>query len=420
MFVYESGGERGCSVQMKGRIAAALLLTAVLLLQSGCNFVPEEESGLTMPVNTPEEVTYTTQTVGRGDVVNKISGTCYVVSKRRYDLSFTDRGGYLADLNVSQGMDVEKGQTLASLDVDSLKVEIEKKKLAIEKLKVELEQAEDIEEEDNSYRIARLELQLESQNLGLENLKNQLRNANDNNEESVVLESLKTQINQQRLAIQQTMLELEEASQEKEEKRNYSSEYKQIDLQMAQLELNDLYDAFSKGVITSPISGRVIFVDDDIAVGDYINAQKVIITVADTSDLLFEYTGSNASSIKLGMEATLTLDGKKYAATVTQTPSSVPAEEYDTYRDTIQFRVEEMPENLTTGRRAEYEIILEEKSDVIVAPKNAITKYLGGYYASVMNEDGLRSERDVEVGIESATYYEIISGLEEGDILIIE
>ena len=405
---------------MKGRIPAALLLAAALLFQSGCNLIPEEEAELTMPVNTPEEVTYTTQTVGRGDVVNKISGTCYVVSRRRYDLAFTDRGGYLADLAVSQGMDVEKGQTLASLDVDSLKVEIEKKKLAIEKMEIELEQTLDIEEEDNSYRIAKLELQLESQNLGLENLKNQLRNANDNNEEDVVLESLKTQINQQRLAIQQTMLDLEEASQEKEEKRNYSNEYKQIDLKVARLELNDLYDAFSKAVITSPISGRVIFVDDNLAVGDYINAQKVFITVADTSDLLFEYTGSNAASIKMGMEATLTVDGKEYAATVIQTPSSVPAEEYEAYKDTVQFRIEEMPENLTTGRRANYEIILEEKENVIVAPKNAITKYLGGYYASVMNEDGLRSERDVEVGIESATHYEIVSGLEEGDVLIIE
>jgi len=401
-------------------MAAALLVTAALLLQSGCNLVPEEESGLTMPVNTPEEVSYTTQTVGRGDIVNKISGTCYVVSRRRYDLAFTDRGGYLAELGVSQGMDVEKGQTLASLDVDSLKVEIEKKKLAIEKLKVELEQAEDVEEEDNSYQIARLELQLESQNLGLENLKNQLRNATENHEEDVVLESLKTQINQQRLAIQQTMLQLEEASQEKEEKRNYASEYRQIDLQVAQLELNDLYDAFSKSIIASPISGRVIFVDEDIAVGDYINAQKVLITVADTSDLLFEYTGSNASKIKIGMEATLTVDGKEYTATVTQTPSSVPAEEYESYKDTVQFRIEEMPENLTTGRRADYEIVLEEKHDVVIVPKSAITKYLGGYYASVMNEDGLRSERDVEVGIESATHYEIVSGLEEGDVLIIE
>lgn len=399
---------------------AALLLAAAFLLQSGCNLIPEEEAELTMPVNTPDEVTYTTQTVGRGDVVNKISGTCYVVSRRRYDLAFTDRGGYLAELAVSQGMDVEKGQTLASLDVDSLKVEIEKKKLAIEKLKVELEQTVDIEEEDNSYRIARLELQLESQNLGLENLKNQLREANDNHEEEVVLESLKTQINQQRLAIQQTMLELEEISQEKEEKRNYSNEYKQIDLKVAQLELNDLYDAFSKAVITSPISGRVIFVDDNLAVGDYVNAQKIFITVADTSDLLFEYTGSNAANIKMGMEATLNVDGKDYTATVVQTPSSVPAEEYEAYKDTVQFRIEEMPENLTTGRRANYEIILEEKKDVVVAPKNAITKYLGGYYASVMNEDGLRSERDVEVGIESATHYEILSGLEEGDVLIIE
>jgi len=399
---------------------AALLLAAAVLLQSGCNLIPEEEAELTMPVNTPDEVTYTTQTVGRGDVVNKISGTCYVVSRRRYDLAFTDRGGYLAELAVSQGMDVEKGQTLASLDVDSLKVEIEKKKLAIEKLKVELEQTVDIEEEDNSYRIARLELQLESQNLGLENLKNQLREANDNHEEEVVLESLKTQINQQRLAIQQTMLELEEVSQEKEEKRNYSNEYKQIDLKVAQLELNDLYDAFSKAVITSPISGRVIFVDENLAVGDYVNAQKIFITVADTSDLLFEYTGSNAANIKMGMEATLNVDGKDYTATVVQTPSSVPAEEYEAYKDTVQFRIEEMPENLTTGRRANYEIILEEKKDVVVAPKNAITKYLGGYYASVMNEDGLRSERDVEVGIESATHYEILSGLEEGDVLIIE
>ena len=396
------------------------LLAAALMLQGGCSLMPEEEAELTMPVNAPEEITYATQTVERGDIVNKITGTCYVVASSQYDLSFEDRGGYLAQLEASQGMDVKKGDVLASLDLGSLETDIAKKKISIERLELELEQALDVEEEDNTYQIQKLELQLESQNLGLENLKNQLREAKENNEEDDVVESIQTQIDQQRLAIQQTMIDLEEVSEEKEEKRNYASEYKEMEIEIAQLELTELYDTYSKSVIESPISGRVIFVDDELAVGDYVNAKQSFITVADTTDLLFEYTGSQASNIKLGMEATLKVGGEELTATVVQTPSSVPTEEFETYRETVRFRTEEFPEDLMLGSRAEYEIILEEKEDVIVVPKTAITKYLGGYYASVMNEDGLRSERDVEVGVESSTHYEIVAGLEEGETLIIE
>ncbi|MBS1473775.1 MAG: efflux transporter periplasmic adaptor subunit, partial [Massilimaliae sp.] len=55
-----------------------------------------------------------------------------------------------------------------------------------------------------------------------------------------------------------------------------------------------------------------------------------------------------------------------------------------------------------------------------IVPKRAVIQYMGTFTARVLSEDNIRSERDIEVGIETATQYEVVSGLEEGDIVILE
>ena len=62
-------------------------------------------------------------------------------------------------------------------------------------------------------------------------------------------------------------------------------------------------------------------------------------------------------------------------------------------------------------------ILLEKKEDVIALPSKYLSKVSTRYYVRVL-VDGLPEERDVTVGINNGSLYEITSGLEVGEELV--
>lgn len=375
-------------------VRSILLVMAAILLLQGCSLMPEEEEVLAPPVLEPEAVEYTTQKVERGDIANTVNGSGTIASTKQYALSFPYRSGYIKEIYVKQGDTVESGQLLAELDTDSLDKDIEKKELEIEKLQIELD---GLKAESPSN-------ELERKRLKLDYLRDRLEAYPD--------EAL--DLNYQ---IQDLELEIEELEQAPED--NYLVESKEKDLEIAQIDLEDLQLTREKSRIVSPCAGQVVFLEE-IGVGDYIAAQKVLLTVADPSDLVLEYTGTSALKMKVGMPVTVSLAGTEYEGEVVTTPSDFPLEEQETKKETVLIRVDGLPEEAEIGDSASFEVVLEEKQDVLIVPKRAVMQYMGVYTARVLSEDNIRSERDIEVGIETATQYEVISGLEEGDVVILE
>ncbi|MBS7176466.1 MAG: hypothetical protein KH056_09875, partial [Clostridiales bacterium] len=124
--------------------------------------------------------------------------------------------------------------------------------------------------------------------------------------------------------------------------------------------------------------------------------------------------------MKVGMPVTATVSGKTVTGEVVTTPSDFPAEEQELRKETAFIKLNKVPEGVEIGDSASFEVVLEQKEDVLLVPKRAVIQYMGIYTARVLSEDNIRSEKDIEVGIETATQYEVISGLEEGDIVILE
>ena len=71
------------------------------------------------------------------------------------------------------------------------------------------------------------------------------------------------------------------------------------------------------------------------------------------------------------------------------------------------------------GKSASVELIRERKEDVIVIPRNVVSMYSGESYVQVL-EDGVKKERMIETGIKNVTSIEVVSGLEEGEEVIIK
>ncbi|MNE17892.1 Multidrug resistance protein MdtA [compost metagenome] len=65
-------------------------------------------------------------------------------------------------------------------------------------------------------------------------------------------------------------------------------------------------------------------------------------------------------------------------------------------------------------------IILQQRSDTIVIPKNGLRTYLGRSFVRVLEDGSRLREVDVEAGIEGSTEVEIVKGLEEGEVVVLQ
>jgi multidrug efflux pump subunit AcrA (membrane-fusion protein) len=75
--------------------------------------------------------------------------------------------------------------------------------------------------------------------------------------------------------------------------------------------------------------------------------------------------------------------------------------------------------NLKSGMTAKSEIVTEKKTGVLTIPDRAITKSNGGAVVRVM-VDGKLQDKQITTGITDGVSTEVISGLNEGDEIIIE
>ena len=77
-----------------------------------------------------------------------------------------------------------------------------------------------------------------------------------------------------------------------------------------------------------------------------------------------------------------------------------------------------MPEGVKPGDNVTIKLTLEQKLNTLTVPRSAVRMYMGNKLVYVL-EDGLRIEKQVETGIEQGNMTEILEGLEEGELVII-
>jgi multidrug efflux pump subunit AcrA (membrane-fusion protein) len=77
----------------------------------------------------------------------------------------------------------------------------------------------------------------------------------------------------------------------------------------------------------------------------------------------------------------------------------------------------ELPAALPIGANATVEIIAARAEDALLVPAEALRELSPGQYAVFVMVDGELQMQQVEVGVMDYAYAEIISGLNEGDVV---
>ena len=121
---------------MKNRILTMIAIISIMVLTSGCYFLPAEEKLLEPPVVNMENKEFAIYPVAKKDIVKQKIYSGNLVSASEENVFFKDASGAIKTIYVKPGEMVEKGQILASLETRELDYEIELQKLYTKRAKV--------------------------------------------------------------------------------------------------------------------------------------------------------------------------------------------------------------------------------------------------------------------------------------------
>jgi RND family efflux transporter MFP subunit len=308
--------------------------------------LPKEEEVLAPPLIQPQEISYRTLDVKRGEIVDRLSVIGYFVYVDQEPLYFKHRSGRLKDIYVSYGDEVSKGTLLAELDTGNLDLDIQQQ-----------------------------QIRLRQRELSYERMK--LRGAD-----------------------------------------RYELEMAQLDIDLANLGLQQLQQEKLSARLYAPMDGEIVYIAR-VDPGNYVDAFRTVIQIADPTKLMISYNGSNLSEFRAGMPVNIRALREEYSGKVAVTPMDFPLDTPEEQRRQVLIEVNGLGAgNVSKGSSATIELIRARREDTIVIPRNQVQFYMGRKFVYVL-EDGIRAERNIETGIETSTEVEVLKGLEEGDILVL-
>lgn len=198
-------------------------------------------------------------------------------------------------------------------------------------------------------------------------------------------------------------------------------------LESAQNKLESAQDTYDNYIITAPISGQVI--TKNSKAGDKItkntNGSTALAVIYDMSSYTFEMSVDelDVKNVKVGQSVEITADavsGKTFTGTVTNVSlESSYANGVTNYPVTVTL--EDGTDELLPGMNVDGVIILDQVSDVLAVPADALMRGNRVY----VRDDSVKEAQgsvpagfravEVETGLISDSYVEIKSGLSEGD-----
>lgn len=208
----------------------------------------------------------------------------------------------------------------------------------------------------------------------------------------------------------------------------------ELSYESAKAQFEQALDAYKKTKIYAPISGKIMKInveEGETAVMGTMNYQgTVLITIADLSQMIAVVTidETDVPTVEVGQAAEVIADAlpdSTFPGIVTKV-GLMPITSQLTTEQATDFEVEielgRFSPFLRPGMNVKTDIITDEKSDVLTIPiqasgKRKIDDKLKETVFIVQDDKAILTE--ITVGVSSDTEVEIISGIEEGDTVII-
>ncbi len=183
------------------------------------------------------------------------------------------------------------------------------------------------------------------------------------------------------------------------------------------VELKDM--AVKKSYLSSPIKGIVTKAPLS-QVGSYPNSTDYFeIVDPETEYILALVNQQDVIKLKVGQKAKITLDSYRespFEGTVSYVSYS-PIDTTNTkYEVKISYQRDQENYNYHLGMTSEVEVLLSEKDNALVIPRQYITSDKGKRYVDLFNNQTIE-KKEVVTGMENYEEIEILSGINVGDTL---
>jgi HlyD family secretion protein len=402
----------------KNRVKLGLIIALACLLVvslGACGGPPEEDQSQVVEVS-------------RGDLMVTVSadGNLSFVKDRQLVFGIS---GTIAEVNVEEGDRVSQGTVLAKLDTTSLE-------LAAKTAEVNLEiAATSYRSLAYPYTYSTLAFDVPTALAAIINAKGALSNA---------MEALETGLSSEQYwevwqELEQARLKLVEAEQRLARGRGedvftsgvlnvadfWTVRAAQLEMERAQVALDVANDDLERAVMVAPFDGVIAAVD--IKVGDSLSAfdyaTRIIVELVDPGEMELdaEVDEIDVPYVKPGQRAILSVDALPGVQLEGEVKSVSPVATEES--GLILFKVKvgfEAPDGsgLKGGMSATADIVAAERGDVLLVPNRAIGEDSQGNAVVKVMVGGQIEERVVVIGMSDGSQTEIISGLDEGEMVV--
>ena len=342
-----------------------------------------------------EEVAKQPVEVVRGDLAVTVSGSGNIAVSDEVRLAF-GTGGKVDKIYVDEGDKVNEGEVLARLDTDALELALTQAKAALAQAKAAQTQAEAAQAQASAAR--------DDAEYSLKQLKRVLLASSD------------------RVKVAEAYLDAAELQLEAAESQFKAAESQ---LEMAGQVVAEAQRQLDEASITAPFDGLVASVyakEGDIIPPPTMGPQTIIYLIdPSTMELKAEVDEIDIADVEPGQRAIIEVDAlpdvqfEGVVASIPPLPS--PQGGVVLYDVKVGFSVPE-GSALRVGMSATADIIISERSNVLLVPSRAIIKDSQGRAIVQVVVDKQTEERLVVVGLSDGFETEIIDGLKEGEVVL--
>ena len=349
---------------MKKLAAFFVFLSASLILLAGCFALPVEDPVPSPPaVSVPQAQAFPTAVVMRGDVVRYTNAGAFYVATRDERLLFDIAGLPVLGIFVGIGDYVREGDVVASLYHPEIQEQYE---LALRR--------------DEILRLSRAQL---------------------GERHALVLyhaESLGEPVDDAYYVTERARLGREH--------------------EILSMELDFLRRENDRRYLRASMSGHVVQVMPFLQ-GMVSDTSRTVVSIADQQLSAFEVRSADAvANMEIGEYFILSINREPYEAVVVD-PDEIGIFRDGARGDEVYLMLLDETVSVPVGVTAIVNVEMAAARNVLFVPLRAIN-YIGERtVVYVLNDQGMRSLRDVEVGLRGNTSYEVVSGLAEGEVVVI-
>jgi len=380
---------------MKKGLALITTISLVAIILTGC--------GEATPSDTAEVI--------RDDLAISIPVSGNLEAAHKTYLSFGTTG-IVDEIMVNEGDGVIEGQELARLDAPSLEANVRMRQAELEMAEYGLFRTI-YPHYTNTYAT-----DLAGTWMALDDAQGNLEQAQE------LLEEGKIQEAQDLLGqVEESLDKAQEKSQARVWALPVSVKLAELQVDQAQAGLDMAKAELDKAIITAPFDGTIAGIEvkegEQLSVATYTKSAIWLIDLSEIkmSGLIDEI---DITMVKLGQEAIIILDalpGKELKGKVTFISQAGTVQAgVVSYKATITL--ENPGGELRDGMSASADIILEQRSNVLLVPNRAIRgSWENPYVEVVVNGD--TEQREITIGVSDGAYTEVLSGLDEGEEVIL-